>query len=299
MKMQKPVQVRAKNNQRRGGKQAAKETAPPVVFAYKRRGARGALSITHNGRKCAQVPFDSAMTEYVEVAAARAGLNVAEYVQSLIANHRDRNGAGERAGDVESVTLEFCGAVTGRTEIPGEQFLRMKSAAKSAGVSVAKFLEHGIGAKLRQLEAELVSPNFSDPLSVLLGQLCRQFPDSIQERKTLLRSLLCVLTDEHPASPAVQAQLIVLESLDVLDRELPGKFSGAATTPKQERAALRYVAESHDCRKPADLRCMADELSREVAQLRLAADVISRDGEAAWDREGHDEWCSKAGRCGD
>ncbi|MBE0545733.1 MAG: hypothetical protein IH623_30755 [Verrucomicrobia bacterium] len=147
-----------------------------------------------------------------------------------------------------AVMLEFHAdqsrEVISRTEIAPGQFRSIKAAAKVAGLPVEKFLENGIGAKLRQLEAELVSPNFSDPLSVLLGQLCRQFPDSIQKRKTLLRSLLCVLTDEHPASPAVQAQLIVLESLDVLDRDLPGKFSGAA----------------------------------------VAASVVRRDGESVWER---------------
>ncbi|MBE0545166.1 MAG: hypothetical protein IH623_27835 [Verrucomicrobia bacterium] len=79
--------------------QSSKETTAPNVVAYQRRGSRGALSITHAGRKCAQVPFDSALTEYVESAAARAELNVAEFVEALIANHRERNGAGERAGD--------------------------------------------------------------------------------------------------------------------------------------------------------------------------------------------------------
>lgn len=126
------------------------------MFAYQRRGPRGAFSITENGRRGMRLMLDPALTDYVESAAASAELNVSEYIEALVANHRDRNRAQKRA--------------------------------------------------------------------------------------------------------------------------TAGKVTAA------ERAALLYVSKSHDLRKPADLRSLADSLAQEVEHIRLAATVVERDGEEALDR---------------
>lgn len=64
----------------------------------------------------------------------------------------------------------------------------------------------------------------SDALSILASHVSRTLPDSLSERKSVLRALDNILKDKHPAKVEVRAQLAALETIERLQAELPLKF---------------------------------------------------------------------------
>lgn len=59
-------------------------------------------------------------------------------------------------------------------------------------------------------------------------------PDSIARRKELLQSLISIIGEQHRAFESVCAQLAAIEKLELLQKELPLKFSTVAK-PSPER----------------------------------------------------------------
>lgn len=66
----------------------------------------------------------------------------------------------------------------------------------------------------------------NDVIAVLAEHAARTLPDSICERKRVLRALEKVLTEKHPALKQVRAQLAAIKAVDRLNEELPLHFGG-------------------------------------------------------------------------
>jgi hypothetical protein len=67
----------------------------------------------------------------------------------------------------------------------------------------------------------------TDAVSILASHVASTLPDSISKRKTLLMALRDVLPAKHPARIQVIAQLGTLTALEIMQSELPLKFSRA------------------------------------------------------------------------
>lgn len=67
-----------------------------------------------------------------------------------------------------------------------------------------------------------------DPLLVLAEHVARTLPDSITQRRSLLRALKSTLTTKHRAYDVVSGMLGGLDAHDELQRELPLLFTQKA-----------------------------------------------------------------------
>jgi hypothetical protein len=64
----------------------------------------------------------------------------------------------------------------------------------------------------------------TESLAIIAAHCARTLPDSIDERKRVLRALTHVLTDAHPALAAVRGQLASLAAIERFQEELPMHF---------------------------------------------------------------------------
>ncbi len=64
----------------------------------------------------------------------------------------------------------------------------------------------------------------TDPYNIIALHCAQTLPDSINERKRLLRALEHILTERHPALKALRAQLAALTVIDRLQAQLPIHF---------------------------------------------------------------------------
>lgn len=66
----------------------------------------------------------------------------------------------------------------------------------------------------------------NNSVQVLAEHAARSLPDSISERKRVLRALNNVLEDRHPAVRGLRAQLANIEAIERLNDQLKLNFSG-------------------------------------------------------------------------
>lgn len=64
----------------------------------------------------------------------------------------------------------------------------------------------------------------NESLTIIAAHVARHLPDSISERKRVLRALEKILPERHPASRSVIAQLSSIEAIERLQSELPLHF---------------------------------------------------------------------------
>jgi len=67
-------------------------------------------------------------------------------------------------------------------------------------------------------------------LDVILAHAASTMPDSLAQRREILRAMEKILTHEHEALAAVQSQLAALDAIDALQAELPLKFQPSPQT---------------------------------------------------------------------
>lgn len=65
----------------------------------------------------------------------------------------------------------------------------------------------------------------TDSISILAEHAARTLPDSLPERKRILKAIRNLLKPKHPAYANIIAQLATLESAEKLQSELPLRFS--------------------------------------------------------------------------
>jgi len=61
-------------------------------------------------------------------------------------------------------------------------------------------------------------------VEILCEHAARTLPDSISERKTILRAMEKILHGNHPVCRDVRAQLAAIAAIEKLQEELPMKF---------------------------------------------------------------------------
>jgi hypothetical protein len=64
-----------------------------------------------------------------------------------------------------------------------------------------------------------------DAIQVLCTHAARTLPDSISERKSVLRAMEKLMGHDHPARRLVASQIAAIMALEKLNSELPLKFS--------------------------------------------------------------------------
>lgn len=64
----------------------------------------------------------------------------------------------------------------------------------------------------------------TDSILIVTEHVCRTLPDSISDRKKVLQALSKILVANHPAYSEVSKHLLLLETLETLQAELPLKF---------------------------------------------------------------------------
>jgi len=64
----------------------------------------------------------------------------------------------------------------------------------------------------------------TNSIQVLAEHAAATLPDSIIQRKRVLRAVQVVLPDKHPAMRDIRSQLLLLDSLDSFQEKLPLKF---------------------------------------------------------------------------
>jgi len=73
----------------------------------------------------------------------------------------------------------------------------------------------------------------SDPYNTIAEHCAKTLPDSMIERKVLLRALEHVLTERHPALRPIRAQLAAIKAIEHLQDQLPFHFRGKRPRPQQ------------------------------------------------------------------
>lgn len=71
----------------------------------------------------------------------------------------------------------------------------------------------------------------TDSYAVIARHVAKTLPDSLAERKALLRALSHVLSANHPAATDVAAQLAHITALEKLQAEFPLRFRDTAREP--------------------------------------------------------------------